>query len=114
MQVPPFLEKNKILVSAILGALIFIALGYWFIYKVVLSDSAMTTITPEDGSKLLPKKLLLISNILEKENIDLTDRSFADTYFIKHSKDFTTYVSTSTSRGRDNPFVPYDFTRSSR
>lgn len=114
MQVPPFLEKNKILVSAVIGALIFIGLGYWFIFVFLKSDAGVTTTSPSTGTSLLPKNFVMISNALNKDKLSLKDKSFLDSYFIKHAKDFTTVAPTSTVRGRENPFAPYDFTRSSR
>ena len=114
MQIPPFLEKNKIIISGIIGALVFIVAGYWFIFIFLNSDASATTTTPDAGTGLLPKNLLIVSDALNKEKLSLKDKSFLDSYFIKHAKDFTTVAPTSTTRGRDNPFAPYDFTRSSR
>lgn len=56
----------------------------------------------------------MISDALNRDNLSLKDKSFLDTYFTKHAKDFTTVAPSSTSRGRDNPFAPYDSSRSSR
>ena len=80
------------------------------------SDATATTtnVVTSAGTGLLPKNFVMISDAINKEKLSLKDKSFLDSYFIKNAKDYTTYVSTSTSRGRDNPFAPYDFTRSSR
>ena len=116
MQIPPFLEKNKIIISGVIGALIFIGLGYWFVFVFLSSESTVTTtnVSAASATKLLPKNLILLSDTINKDKITLKDKSFMDSYFIKNAIDYTTYVPTSTSRGRYNPFLPYDSTGSSR
>ena len=117
MQIPPLLEKNKIIISGIIGAIVFIGIGYYLVTMFLNSDINASTVdaTKTSGTGLLPKNFMTISDAINKDKLSLKDKTFLDSYFMKHAVDYTTYVSTSTSRGRLNPFVPYyDFTRSSR
>ena len=116
MQVPPFLEKNKIMISGVIGAIIFIGLGYWFIFIFLKSEATATTtnVQVDSAKKLLPKNFIFLSEAINKDKISLKDKGFLDSYFVKNAKDYTTSVPTSTSRGRYNPFAPYDFTGPAR
>lgn len=116
MQIPPFLEKNKIIISGVIGALIFIGLGYWFIFVFLSGESGVTTtnVNAASATKLLPRNLILLSDTINKDKVSLKDKSFMESYFIKNAIDYTTFAPTSTSRGRYNPFLPYDSTGSSR
>jgi hypothetical protein len=116
MQIPSFLEKNKIIISGVVGAIVFIGIGYWFIFVFLNSEKGATTATIDTtaAAKLLPKNMVQLSDALNKDKVSLSDKSFLESYFVTHAKDYTTYVPTSTSRGRYNPFAPYDSTGSSR
>jgi hypothetical protein len=110
MQIPPFVEKYKALLSIAGVILVVVAIFGYTAFKVFgpLPDSAVSS------SSLLPKSFTATSDLINKEQISLKDKSFMESYFVKNAKDYTTYVPASESRGRDNPFVPYDSPGSSR
>jgi hypothetical protein len=108
MQIPPILEKYKmpaIAASMILASIIFAVV---FFLRAISSE--------QDGPKasLLPKTFTAVNDLINKDKVSLKDTSFMTSYFMQNAKDYTTYVPVSTSRGRDNPFVPYDSPGSSR
>jgi len=117
MQITEFLQKNKIIVSGAVGAILVIAVGYWLVFVFLKSEELTTTTsvsTTASATRLLPKNFITVSDLIYKDKIDLKNKDFLQSLFLKNAKDFSQVVPTSTSRGRDNPFLPYDYTGSTR
>ena len=113
MQLPPIIEQHKTLLGGVFGAIVLGGLGFWLI-SILKSDTVTATTQVNPNKTLLGPNAILFIQAVTKDKISLKDTSFMDTYLIKHSEDFTQKVSTSTSRGRMDPFSPYDSSRSSR
>jgi hypothetical protein len=114
MNVKEFFEKNKVLVIGGLAGVLACLIGLYFVYKFFISSATPTTVDISSANKLLPKNLINLGDTIKKDGLSLANTSFKDSEFMKRAIDYTTITPTSTVRGRDNPFLPYDFTGSSR
>lgn len=114
MQLPPFVEQNKTLVIGGIAGLIAMLIAGYFVYSFMQSNNAPVTVDASVAKAFLPANLKKFDDTTKKDKLDLKNTAFKESEFVKRAKDYSTTVPTSTVRGRDNPFLPYDFTGSSR
>lgn len=103
-----FAGKKEIVIELVVGIL-FVVFVYYLFTIVKDSSSSVTTTIAGAGTDSS------ISNMLQdlnKNSINLSDKSFKDSKLFLQMKDFSKIISPSDTRGRSNPFS-YATSRSS-
>lgn len=111
MQVPPILsEKKSILIET---AILCVFLGGMYYAYTLFSEQDPVT-TPAINQQLLGQNFTLFLKATSEEQFALNKTAFLNTELVRRLKDFSETISPNDTRGRLEPFLPYDSSRSLR
>ncbi len=111
MQLPSFFVQKKTLVVETIVLVIFLV-GVYYLYTIFSEQTPVAT--SSQNNQLLGQNLTLFLKAESQDKLSFDTSSFMSQPLISQLQDFTETILPASSRGRDDPFAPYAFTRSIR
>ena len=105
-----FAAKKSMILEGIVLVLVVIG-GYYLYTTFSVTD---TTTKPAINQKLLGKNLVTFLKLINQDKVSFRDVNLPNAQLVSELQDFSEVIASTTSRGRDNPFVPYAPSRSIR
>lgn len=111
MQLPSFFVQKKTVIVETLVLVLFLV-GIYYVYT-IFSEQAPISANSKNN-QLLGQNLTLFLKAESQDKLSFDTSSFMSQPLISQLQDFTETILPASSRGRDDPFAPYAFTRSIR
>ncbi len=109
MQLPSsFLQKKTLIME--IGILVVFLIGMYYLYT-MFSEPDTTTTSSQASEQLLGQNLTLFLKAVRNDKLSFDTSSFMNQPLIEQLQDFSETIIPASSRGRDDPFAPYAFTR---
>lgn len=109
MQLSSLVPKKKTVFVEIMILAVFLG-GMYYVYT-QFSSPAITTVQSATVQPFMGANSTLLLNAIHQDKIDFKSVSFMDSDLVQELQDFSETISTSTYRGRLDPFTPYASSR---
>jgi hypothetical protein len=111
MQLPTIFSEKKSIIIEVIILCVFLG-GMYYVYTSFTEQDPTTTSAINE--QLLGQNFTIFLKAVTKEQFALDKTAFLNSELVNQLQDFSETISPNTSRGRLDPFRPYDSSRSIR
>lgn len=103
-----FVQKKTVIIEAVV--LILFLAGMYYVYTSFSQDET-TTVDSQVNEQLLGQNFVMFLKVVNQDRISFRDVGFLDSSLVQQLRDFSEVIGINESRGRADPFSPYDSSR---